>query len=662
MDSSVNVAFLFHFHQPVDNFGWVNEEAYQMSYKPLLSAIEKSSTLKVHLHFTGSLLQWLEEEHYDFLQRVDDLVKAGRVSIIGGGFTEPILSMIPEEFRKKQIHFLRDWWLEKFDIQVSGCWLAERIWEPELAKSLHEAEVDFVFLDDLFIKATGKKEKDTFYTYFTEDQGKGLHVVPINENIRYLIPWKPVNETISYLEDGISENGDTLILIMSDAEKLGLWKASKGISTHEICYKTGYDGTPWLDKLFSMITEHSKMNTILISEYLVKYRSHGLIYIPSASYDKMGVWVLPTDDRRRFEMMESKARKNELEYSKEIIRFAKGSFWRNFLVKYPEVNIMHKRMLNICENYLDLKRVDKKIEMEIMAAQSNDSYWHGMFGGAYFRFLRHSVFKHCINAENLLQIEVTKVVEFDFLKNGRNEIILNSQNLKVFISPFEGGTIFELDDLRTSYNWHNVFSRREEAYHNTTIVTDKYVRRTFRDIFLFSIPENKDITLMDQGNFADNEYTYEIIENGVKLYCIGTIDGYRQNIKLEKTYLINENKLVIKYLVETEELIENIYFAPQLNLTLNSHPHKTRFCMDGIEHNEFIDTGFQQACSGIELIDEYENSKVKITVPTKTVVHSYPVKTLSYTNIGEEEQYQATCINPIFNIMDKLEFQITLQF
>ena len=32
-----------------------------------------------------------------------------------------------------------------------------------------------------------------------------------------------------------------------------------------------------------------------------------------------------------------------------MLRFVKGGFWRYFLVKYPEINTMHKKMLWVSE-------------------------------------------------------------------------------------------------------------------------------------------------------------------------------------------------------------------------------------------------------------------------------------------------------------------------
>ena len=86
---------VFHMHQPVGNFPWVFEEAYQKSYLPLLKTIEKYPNIKINLHITGPLLVWFKENHSDYLELVTSLCLKNQIEIVGGGFFEPILAVIP---------------------------------------------------------------------------------------------------------------------------------------------------------------------------------------------------------------------------------------------------------------------------------------------------------------------------------------------------------------------------------------------------------------------------------------------------------------------------------------------------------------------------------------------------------------------------------------
>ena len=73
------------------------------SRRPIAPAIGRSWTcsktipeIPFALHTSGPLLEWLVDRHPEYIARVRGAwSKSGRVEILGGGFFEPILTMIP---------------------------------------------------------------------------------------------------------------------------------------------------------------------------------------------------------------------------------------------------------------------------------------------------------------------------------------------------------------------------------------------------------------------------------------------------------------------------------------------------------------------------------------------------------------------------------------
>ena len=88
-----------HCHQPVGNFEWVLEDGYKKAYLPFVEALERHPKIKMALHYSGSLLEWIEKSHPEFLNKIAQLVKRGQVEVMTGGFYEPILAIIPERDR-----------------------------------------------------------------------------------------------------------------------------------------------------------------------------------------------------------------------------------------------------------------------------------------------------------------------------------------------------------------------------------------------------------------------------------------------------------------------------------------------------------------------------------------------------------------------------------
>jgi alpha-amylase/alpha-mannosidase (GH57 family) len=76
----ISLALAIHNHQPVGNFGWVVAEAYDVAYEPMVAALELHPGVRLSLHYTGSLLDWLRRERPAFVERLGALVAAIRSS------------------------------------------------------------------------------------------------------------------------------------------------------------------------------------------------------------------------------------------------------------------------------------------------------------------------------------------------------------------------------------------------------------------------------------------------------------------------------------------------------------------------------------------------------------------------------------------------------
>ena len=101
--TQVRLILALHNHQPVGNFDGVFEEAYRTAYLPFLDVLEGYPEIPFVLHTSGPLLEWLVEHRPEYVARLRRMVEAGRVEILGGGFFEPILTMIPHRDRVGQI-------------------------------------------------------------------------------------------------------------------------------------------------------------------------------------------------------------------------------------------------------------------------------------------------------------------------------------------------------------------------------------------------------------------------------------------------------------------------------------------------------------------------------------------------------------------------------
>src|SRR6266404_2063728 len=139
------------------------------------------------------------------------------------------------------------------------------------------------------------------------------------------------------------------------------------------------------------------------SDWLAANPPIGRASIPTSSYAEMGEWALPADEGRAF----GKALRHARETGAPEGRWLRGASWRNFQVKYREVNDLHKQMLRASAKVALLPDGPGREEAtdHLHRGQSNDCYWHGLFGGIYIAHMRAATLGQLIAAEELADRE-----------------------------------------------------------------------------------------------------------------------------------------------------------------------------------------------------------------------------------------------------------------
>jgi len=429
-----------HNHQPVGNFEHVFDLAFRDCYEPLLRELSRHPRFKFTLHFSGPLWEYMEHKEKTCWGLIGEMAGRGQAELLGGGFYEPILSVIPEEDRISQIQLMRRYLERNFGVRARGLWLAERVWEPNLPRSLARAGVEYTLLDQEHFFYAGVR--NIHASYLTEDEGQAVRVFPIDKTLRYLIPFHPVEEVRAYLA-GIHAGGG-LAILGDDGEKFGLWPG-----TNDLVYGRG-----WLRDFLDFI-DREGIQALTLAEALDRFPAEDRVYIPPASYEEMMEWVLKPEEQ----VLLKKLKDDNPGLSH---RFLRGGFFREFFKKYPESNTLHKRML--LASHKARLHPDDEVRRHVFKAQGNDPYWHGVFGGLYLPHLREAAYLHIIEAEKLMPL-AGGWDEMDFDADGRTEAVFRGEAHSLFIKPSCGGTLVNLDSLRLGRNLLDVISRKREAYH-----------------------------------------------------------------------------------------------------------------------------------------------------------------------------------------------------
>jgi len=499
MPGRIRFVCLLHSHQPVGNFDKVIEDAYQMSYRAYVELFEQFPQIPLTNHFSGCLLEWIEAHHPEFLERLRRHCAgdaAQKWEMIGGGFYEPILTMLPSRDRIGQATRMADYIEKHFGARPRGFWLPERVWEQSLVKDLAEAGVEYLTLDDNHFKAAGLEEQELVGGFVAEDQGRMVRVYPAAERLRYLIPFGQVHECIQWLREQVPPDGERVVCYADDGEKFGVWP-----KTYKHVYEDG-----WLRNFLTALTGAQAEGWITFSTLSDAYDAVapvGRICLPENSYREMTEWALPARrlasyEKAMHDIKHDQALSNDWRV-KNILPLVKGGNWRAFKVKYDEANRLYAKMMEVSAKVDALPAKAKladKARTHLYRGQCNCPYWHGVFGGLYLPHLRFAVYRELIKADKLADEMRFKsaavfghVQDYDF--DGEPEVKLTNQHLALYLHPWRGGHLYEFDLRDIEFNVGDTFSRRYEAYHDKVaraIVGDAAPTASIHDLVLAKQP------------------------------------------------------------------------------------------------------------------------------------------------------------------------------
>jgi alpha-amylase len=674
-------ALAIHNHQPVGNFDGVFESAYRDSYAPFLGLLEEYWEIPFSLHISGSLLEWLVERKPEYIDRLRRLVARGQVEIMGGGFYEPILPMIPSRDRIGQITSYKGYLGDLFQTPVRGMWVPERVWEQDLVSDIALAGIEYTVLDDYHFKQAGLEENRLFGYYLSEDQGNLLRIFPGSERMRYLVPFRNPEESIAYFGEVASKNPDAVIVFADDGEKFGSWP-----ETHKHCYTDG-----WLRRFLDALRQaRSWVHLCSLGRALDETPPAGSIYLPDCSYREMTEWALPTPKLTAYNHL-----MHDLEHDPrgpEIKRFMRGGFWRNFKVKYPEMQEMYGRMLQVSRRLQDVESRNSRLEdarRDLYRGQCNCAWWHGAFGGLYLPHLRNAVYHHLIAAENTLLEEEgrhddwVELLHADWNIDGQEEVCLTNNRLAAYFSPHQGGSLYELDLRAICHNLLATLSRRPEAYHETILRHvqanqgqgssaqsihervvfkqagldrmlhyDPYSRKSLIDHFYEPKVTLNDLAAVKEtelGDFVTGPYEFREAQ-GHKLILRrnGNAGGASVRITKEVSLEPGADGLEIRYFLENLPAKQKLLFAVEFNFAgMAAGADDRYFYHDGQARAGQLQT-LQDLhdADRIGLVDEWLGLDVSLSLGRPGGIWAFPIQTVSQSEGGFELVHQSTAVVP----------------
>jgi alpha-amylase len=438
----------------------------------------------------------------------------------------------------------------------------------------------------------------------------------------------------------------------------------------------------------------------------------GRIYLPNASYAEMNEWALPTASRTQEHEDFVHAFEQEPQWA-EYISFVRGGYWRNFLMKYPEINQLHKHVLRTSEHASNVRACGldaSEATRELLAAQCNDPYWHGVFGGAYLPNLRHANFSALVRADRLLDeaenLGNSRIEVRDLDCDGADEIIFESRELSLFVKPSLGGMIAEIDFKGTrenprNFNATNSISRREEAYHRKLtraasssaqtgtksihemveskepgleklLTYDWYRRGSCIEHFLdehVSAEQLRTNRYREYGDFISSPFDWRLTtgEQSVELTRSGFVQG--KPLRLSKTLEPQNGQLKVTYRIMNDSSERHrLQFASEWVFNVLAPNAPDRF----FESNGSRLQDAQMNSSGsvpsgrLRIVDEYLRLAIRLDATEASEIIRYPLESVSTSEAGFERIYQGSVVLAVWQLNieanDGCERTVTVNF
>ena len=526
-----------HHQMPLGSSETATEHEYQEHHRPYLSLLNSFPEVRVALHYSGPLLEWLDAQHPEYIMLLRELVERHQVELVGGAYYDAALSIIPNADRLGQVEKLTTHLRSQFGIRPRGSALAEGVWEPSLASTLHSSGMEYVFLSAAQLQGAAD-DGELHKPLITEDQGRVLSVLPVTTAVLGAADVSSPTQVCAELR-ALARRHVGGIAVAFEA---GL-PSSRLSSTER---------TAWLSELFQRVLEAEWVQIALPQQALAASPERPRVYL-GCSTRSAGV--------------------------------GDGALFRRNLVRYPESRMLYARMMytHLLVNQIRGDKARKRsAQNELWRGQSHTAYWNGSGGGIRSPHVRHDAYRSFIEAEKTAREHGTLVpglVSADFDLDGLPECLFHGKVFNAYVHHL-GGALVELDHIASSRNYQaSLVSGDDPApYMPPASFRDRFSQRIDLDVV-------SDGAIAETGDFLDGVYRVSDVDRD-RLRCVferhGVVaaDGVEQSVAVRKRYQFRGRSLAVDYHISnlsdrslrTRHAVEmNLAFSDVDRLTISAH-------------------------------------------------------------------------------------------
>ncbi len=619
------------------------EHAYNYSFKPFLTVLYKYPKIRAVLHFSGIIYEWLEDAHPEYLMLINEMVKRRQLELVGGAYYSPVLPLIPGKDRVGQMELLTTYIRKKFGKRPRGCWISEGLWEQSITANIKSSGLEYIFLDDVYFEQAGISKDSLHKAYITDDQGKSLVVLPLD------------NE---FITAGFFDTSEAYINKMLKLQKVGqsdilsvLWNGEYFYSQSQR-HEEFFAEQGWLETFLSLLSQNNhNIQTVLPVQELRSGGPYKRIYLPSS---------LNIEEKRR------KKTGGEREgLSTAVARGDVPGFFRKNLIRYAEAGRLYNKMMYVHLIVGQVRRDrsrKKNAKEESWKGQGHIPFWHGSSGGIYMNAYRKAAYAGLIEAEKSTRekgIFSTSINSLDFDMDGIDEYLYQGQFINVYVHK-KGGSVFELDYVVTAWNYQDLMSRYPEDYHEKEDIENGYdsgPRSSFVDSYLsseYSYDDYFGVQKEGRYSFADVYYHVKRVDKEHKdleleahRWINNDEKGKGEWLHMQKYFDFQKNSVNVGYRLQAEKgkKIKGD-FATEINLSFpDAEKEKLIYSLTGIDGRvtEVLDGKIDlQKIKELAIYDKVNRTLITLTPSEETRIWVHPIHTITKSYGKKSRIYQGS--------------------
>ena len=604
----INLILASHVHvssgAPEQEFDRVCEN----TVKPFISNLYKYPRIQAVLHYSGVLLHWIERSHPELFMLIEDMISRKQTEMLGGGFYEPMLPLLPLQDKIGQIELLTTYLRRKFGKRPTGCWLPALAWEQNLVGPLAACGMGYTFLGEEHFKSACIDTLDLYSPCLSEDQGKIISIFPIFNSLEKELEERDAETVFRELADLLPKESQKIISVFPRAVY-----SSPGESLDYAWYRF-FEAISHLESIVECVNPAKVLK--------------GLTGIQKAC---------PFNSQ--------------------------ANSPRRFLIEYPEANGIYSKMIftSLLINQLRGDKARKQnAREELWKAQDSD-----LFSSAenlYNHLLRKQAYRSLLTAERITREKtkfVSSLIQFDFNFDGLTEYLFQDQKLNCYVQTLGAG-IFELDYMPKAWNYLDTC--RDYDVNGVISVSackkpeNKGKRTAFSDVFVPAYSDPEDLfngTYVTGRNCADKLYTIKGPDrsNGKVIFCLPQEEGIPfGEIGITKTFSLKKDTVTVLYSLCNMAGYSNYFiFNPQIDLSFpgDAEDFVRIYSNKPGTKDAPVSQTLILGADGLWIKDIKNDVTVTLTSECSFDVYIKP----RYIKNNGTEMYQSTAILPVFKLL-----------